>query len=146
MKGETSMKNDHFKTIKAGTLLVLLLSFVLAACARPQPDSPIEVSVHWSEIDQSVGLEVGDILEVVLPTDPQAGTIWEAGFYNQSVLKPYGEPEFSSSSANPGEKGSQELHFEAIGEGETELVLVHQRSLEDEGVDQQTFQVNVVVK
>ena len=140
------MKTYNFKNIKVGTLLILLLSFVLASCARPQPNPPKEVSILWSEIDQGVGLAVGDILEVVLPANPSTGYIWEVGFYNQSVLKPYGEPEFYSTSTNLGAEESQKLHLEAIGVGETELVLAYQRSFENEGVDQQTFQVYVVVK
>jgi predicted secreted protein len=91
-------------------------------------------------------LEVGDILGVVLPTNPSTGYIWEVGFYNQSVLKPYGEPEFSSTTTEIGAEESQKLHFAAIGEGETELVLIYQRSFENEGVDQQAFQVYVNVK
>jgi predicted secreted protein len=140
------MKTYNFKNIKAVTLLVLHSLFVLGSCVRQQPNPPKEVSILWSEIEQSVGLEVGDILEVVLPTNPSTGYIWEVGFYNQSVLKPYGEPEFSSSSANLGAEESQKLHLEAIGEGETELVMVYRRSLENKGVDQQTFQVYIIVK
>jgi inhibitor of cysteine peptidase len=140
------MKPYNIKNIPFGVLLVLLLSFVLASCDRPQPKSPKEVGIYWSEIDQGVGLEVGDILEVALPANPSTGYIWEVGFYNQSVLEPYGEPEFSSTSTNLGAEETQKLHFEAIGEGETELVLVYHRSFENEGVDQQTFQVDVVVE
>lgn len=140
------MKTNQFMYIKAGSLLVLLLSFFLGSCDRSQPDFPKEVSILWSEIDQGVGLEVGDTLEVVLPANPSTGYAWEVGFYNESVLKPYGDPEFSSSSGNLGAEETQKLHFEAIGEGETELVLVYRRSFEDEGVDPQTFQVDVVVK
>jgi len=125
---------------------MLVLSLVIASCARQQPKSPKEVSISWSEIHQGVGLEVGDMLEVVLPANPSTGYIWEAGFYNQSVLKSYGEAEFWSSSANLGAEESQTLHFEAIGVGETELILVYQRSFEDEGVNQQTFHVDVVVQ
>lgn len=91
-------------------------------------------------------MEVGDILEVVLPANPSTGYIWEVGFYNQSVLKPFGEPEFSNSSTSLGAEESEKLHFEAIGAGETELILVYQRSFENQGVDQQTFGVDVVVK
>jgi len=140
------MKNYNSMNIKAGTLLVLILSFVFASCDQPQPNPPKEVGIYWSEIDQGVGLEVGDILEVALPANPSTGYIWEVGFCNQSVLKPYGEPEFSSMSKNLGAQETQKLHFEAIGEGKTELVLVYQRSFENEGVDQQTFQVDVVVE
>jgi inhibitor of cysteine peptidase len=146
IKGETSMKSYNFKNIKAGILFILLLSFVPASCARPEPKPTKEVSIAWSEIDQGVGLEIGDILEVVLPANPSTGYIWEVGFYNQSVLKPYGESEFFSTSTNLGAEESQKLHFEAIGEGETELVLVYQRSFEEEDVNQQTFQVYVIVK
>lgn len=127
-------------------IFILVLSLVIASCARQEPKSPKEVSIAWSEIHQGVGLEVGDTLEVVLPANPSTGYIWEVGFYNQSVLKPYGEPEFWSSSADLGAEESQALHFEAIGAGETELILVYQRSFEDEGADQRTFQVDVVVQ
>ena len=91
-------------------------------------------------------MEIGDILEIVLPASPSTGYLWEVGFYNQSVLKPYGEPEFSSTETSLGVEESQLLYFEAIGEGETELVLIYQQSFEEEDVNQQTFRVDVVVK
>ena len=140
------MKTCSTKNIIVGILLYILLPVVLASCAQAQPDPSKEVSILWSEIEQSVGLEVGDILEVVLPANPSTGYSWETGFYNQSVLKPSGESEFSSDSKKLGAEETQKLHFEAIGEGETDLVLVYQRSFEKEGVDPQQFQVNVVVK
>ena len=140
------MKALNFKIIKTGMLLILLLPVVVASCARSEPTATKEVSISWSEIDQGVGLQVGDILEVVLPAQPSTGYIWEAGFYNQSVLEPYGEPEFSNTIPGLGAEESQILHFKAIDEGETELVLVYRRSFEDEGTDQQTFQVDVTVR
>lgn len=142
------MKTYNFKNLTVGIPLVLLLSFVIASCSRsqPTPTPPVEVSILWSEIDQGVGLEVGDILEIVLPANPSTGYIWEVGFYNQSVIKPYAEPEFYSTSTNLGAEESQKLHFEAIGEGESELVLVYRRSFENKGEEQQTFQVHVVVE
>ena len=140
------MKSINYKKIKAEILLILLFSTVLVSCAQPESNPTKEVSIAWSEIDQGVGLEVGDILEVVLPADPSTGYIWNVGFYNQSVLTPYGEPEISSTSTSLGVEVSQLLHFKAIGEGETELVLIHQRSFENEEVEQQIFQVYVIVK
>ena len=126
-------------------LFIIVLLLVLASDARQQTKTPKEVSIAWSEVGQGVGLEVGDILEVVLPANRSTGYDWEVGFYNQSVLEPYGEPEFSCSSENLGAEESERLHFEAIGEGETQLILVYQRPFE-EGVDQQTFEINVVVE
>lgn len=141
------MKTNNFKKMKAGTLLtVLLMSFVLtSSCAPSTPNPPVEFSISWSEIDQAVGLEVGNILELVLPSNRSTGYAWEVGFYNQSVIRPYGEPEFVSTSPNVGAEETEMLHFEAIGEGETELVLVYRRPFEKEGPGQKTFQVHVVV-
>lgn len=139
------MKTCSFKYSTVGTLLILLLSSVLASCDRPQPNPPKEVGIYQSEIDQSVGLEVGDILEVALQASPSTGYVWEVGFYNQSVLRPYGEPEFLTTGTNLGAEESQKLHLEAIGVGETNLVLVYRRPFEEE-VNQQTFQVYVVVE
>jgi predicted secreted protein len=138
----TIMKTHNLKNIRIGILLILLLSFTLASCSQPEPKPSKEVSIAWSEIDQGVGLDVGDILEIVLPVNSSTGYLWEVGFYNQSVLKSYEEPEFFST----GSEKSQRLHFEAIGEGETEVVLVYRRSLEEEDGNQQTFQVDVTVK
>jgi inhibitor of cysteine peptidase len=140
------MNTHNTKYVNARILLIVLLSLVLASCAQQQPNPPKEVSILWSEIDQGVGLEVGDILEVVLPANPSTGYAWEPGFYNQTVLKPYGEAEFSNTGANLGAEEAQIMHFEAIDEGETDLVMVYRRSFEEEGVDQETFQVHVVVK
>jgi predicted secreted protein len=140
------MNTNNLKNIRTGISLVLLLTLLLASCAQPQPEQTKEVSISWSEIEQGVGLEVGDVLEVVLPANPSTGYAWEAGFYNQSVLEPYGEPEFSSGNPKPGAEESQILHFKAIGEGETDLVLVYRRSFENQSEDQQTFSLGVVVK
>jgi predicted secreted protein len=127
-------------------LLIIVLPLFFASCAQQQTKTPKEVSIAWSEISQGVGLEVGDILEVVLPANRSTGYDWEVGFYNQSVLEPYGEPEFSSASANLGAEESERLHFEAIGAGETQLTLVYQRPFENEEGDQQIFEIKVVVE
>lgn len=139
------MKNYQLKKKLAGYLIIPVFLFALTACAQSQANSPKEVSIHWTEIEQGVELNVGDILEVVLPAKPSTGYQWEAAFYNQSVLKPYGESEFSSTDTNLGGEETQTLHMEAIGEGETELVLVYHRTFE-ENTDQQTYKINVGVK
>ena len=90
--------------------------------------------------------KIGDILKVALPADPSTDYFWEVGFSNQSVLKPYGEAEFSGTDTGLGAKESQLWHFEAIGGDETGLVLAHQRSFEEEDVDRNAFQVEVMVK
>jgi len=137
---------NNLKNIKVGALLILLLSFTLSACGQPQQKASKEVSIHWSEIDQGVGLEVGDILEIVLPASPSTGAVWEIGFYNQSVLKPYEDPEYYKLVTDPDAGEFQNVHFEAIDVGETEVWLLYQQPSENEVVYPQAFQVNVVVK
>jgi inhibitor of cysteine peptidase len=140
------MKTTILKKINVGMLLILLIPAALASsCVRSEAKPPEEISISWSEIDQEVELEVGDILEVVLPAQPSTGYIWEVGFYNKSVLESYGEAEFSASSSILGGEESQLLHFTAIDEGETDLVLVYRRSFEEEGADQQTWEIFVTV-
>jgi predicted secreted protein len=139
-KKEIIMK--HRKNI----LFIIILLLVSTSCARPQPKYPAEISISWSEFVQGVGLEVGDILEVVLPANPFTGYAWEIGFYNPSVLKPYGKTEFSSDYTNVGAEESQKLHLEAIGQGETELVFVYCQPYERAEAYQMTFDINVAVK
>ena len=67
------MKTHNLKNIKIGILFILLLSFVLVPYAQPEPKPSKEVSILWSEIDQSIGLEVGDILEILLPANQSTG-------------------------------------------------------------------------
>jgi predicted secreted protein len=127
-------------------LYVLLMSVLLISCNRELPENPVEISITEQEVEQAIGLEVGVILEVALPAAPSTGYRWEVGFCNPSVLKPVGEPEFIQQSTNLGSEEVQNLHFEAVGEGETELVLVYRRSFEKEEIDPKIFRVTVVVQ
>ena len=127
-------------------LFVLLMSPLLFSCDREFPENPVEISITEQEVEQAVGLEVGSILEVALPATPSTGYVWEVGFYNPSVLKPVGEPEFIKQSTKLGSEELQKLHLEAIGSGETELVLVYQRCFHPEAADQRTFRIGVNVK
>lgn len=124
---------------------ILLVVVVIAACDRLKTKTPKEVSIREQEVQQAVGLDVGDTLEIVLSANPATGYGWETGFYNQYVLKPVGEPEYVKQDSNLGTQELQKLHYEAIGEGETELTLVYHRSFEKDVPDLKTFQVNVHV-
>ncbi len=126
-------------------LTILLVVLAIAACDRLKARDSKEVSITEQEVQQSVGLDIGDTLEIVLAADPATGYAWEAGFYNQSVLKPVGEPEFVKQDTNLGSEEKQKLHFEATGEGETELILMYRRSFEKDVPELKTFQVNVHV-
>lgn len=143
VKGESRMK---FYTVLTRILIFLLLPVILASCAHSEPKDKNEVSIGWSEIDQEIGLMVGDVLEIMLPAQPTSNYKWDIGFYNQSVLKPSDEPEISTANNEPGTEELQIFHFEAIGTGETELVLVFRQLSGNDGIDQKTWKVYVTVK
>ena len=132
--------------IHKSILFFLLVALALIACSPNEKNTGKEVSITDQELPQSVGLEVGNILEIVLPANPSTGYSWEVGFYNSSMLKPSGEPEFIQQDASLGAEGVQKLHFEAIGAGENELVLVYRRSFEKDLPELKTFNVDVTVK
>ena len=125
------MKTFNRMQLTPVTLLVIFLTFLLASCDQPQADLPAEISISWSEIDQAIGLEAGSILEVVLPYEPYSGCQWEAGFFNPTVLEPYGEPEISDAAVNLDAPQTWLMHFTAVGEGETELVLLLNQFVEN---------------
>lgn len=126
-------------------LIFLLITLILAACARQTPQPPVEVMITEQPVEQSVGLEVGNILEVVLPANPSTGYRWEVGLYNHSVLKQVGEPEFIQTSTNLGAEEDQVFHFEAIDTGETELKFEYRQPYEPEAEVQKTFSASVTV-
>jgi predicted secreted protein len=139
-------KENTMKYLKVYTF-ALLLVFLLSSCRQTQQfqKQPEEVSIRYSELVESIGLEVGQILEVEFPVDLVSGNRWEVGFYNQAVLEPVGEPEFVIRSSDAGEEELQKLHFRANGKGETELVLLYRQPPGDESGDQ-TFSLTVNVK
>lgn len=126
-------------------LIILLVVLSMAACDRLKAKTVKEVAITEQEVQQSVGIDVGDTLEIGLSANPATGYAWEAGFYNSSVLKPVGDPEFVKQDTNLGSEEIQKLHFEAIGEGETELILLYRRSFEKDEPELKTFQVKVHV-
>lgn len=157
------------KSIVIGTLVLLLPAIFLASCDQALPTSPVQFSICLKASGctaEVVEIPVGAVLEIKLPANPSTGYSWEVGFFNPSVLEPFGEPEFSSASEEQeagedpygepdyssasyalGAEDIQKLYFEAVGEGESELVLVYRRSFEDAGEDQEeVLKVLVIVK
>jgi predicted secreted protein len=127
-------------------IFAVLLALLLESCGQAQQiqKQPVEKSIRYSGLVESVGLEVGELLEIVLPVDISSNYIWKAAFYNPSVLELKGAPEFVISSTDAGEEELQKLHFKAKDEGETELVLLYQKPSDVQEAD--SFTVTVCVK
>lgn len=112
-------------------VLILLLAIGLAACTRAEPQAGIEVAIAESEFEPTVGLEVGDTLEVVLAANLSTGCYWEVGFINRNLLLPVAEPELiAQSPLLPDAEAAQVFHFAAIKPGVTELKFACRQSNE----------------
>ena len=69
--------------IYKSTLWFLFIVLALTACDRPKMNTGIEVSISDQGIQQSVGLEVGDILEIVI----SVCTFWIAAAWVSLVME-----------------------------------------------------------
>ena len=127
----------------SGTVVVLGL---LTACGAPATPAASSQSLTEADAGRSIGLRVGDKLEVTLPGNPTTGFQWEVGSLDTSVLKPIGEPEYKPSSNALGSGGQFTFHFEAVTPGQTTLQLIYHRPFEKDTPPAQTFEVTVTVK
>ena len=95
---------------------------------------------------RQVELAVGEKLLVTLESNPTTGFSWFVDEINERVLVQQGETEYEGSGPPiPGSGGTETFIFEAVGTGETTLVLIYHRPWE-EGVDPiETYSVTIVV-
>ena len=113
------------------------------------PVEPEEVNVNEGDADSQVELEQGQILVVILESNPTTGYRWEVAENQESILEQMGEAEFKQSvTVGPplvGAGGWEIFRFKAISAGRMTLQLVYHRPWE-EGVEPvKTFSIQVVV-
>lgn len=108
--------------------------------------SPATVTVTEKDGNSSVDLGVGEILVVELAGNPTTGFQWQQIGSDTTILRQVGEPEFTPDSSAIGSPGKVDLRFEAMGSGQMQLQLAHQRSFEPQTPAAQTFKMNVTVR
>lgn len=109
---------------------LLLLIVVLAACgeraAAPAPARPVEIRVSENVDGKSTGLEVGQVLRVDLPAEPDAGRFWTLVSVDADVLAPEGVEELALVWDGPGHEEATATsiwRFEAVAPGLATLRL-----------------------
>jgi len=119
---------------------------LLSACASPD-SQPKTVTVDEHNNKKSVELIVGDQLEITLAGNPTTGYEWMLKQVDEAILKPDGDPEFSTHSEALGAGGIYSFKLDAIAAGETRVDLVYRRSFEAEDIlPADEFSIMVTVK
>lgn len=144
-----------------GLLVLGLVSIVFAACASPtQP----QVSNHWvwvekqcdefqnnKHISDSIEVNAGDTLVVVLCSNPSTGFQWseDAQISDATVLKQEVH-EFTSPESNPppppGTPGLESWRFQTLKQGTSTIYLEYSRPWEGGEKGEWTFTLDVIVK
>ncbi|WP_062216381.1 protease inhibitor I42 family protein [Streptomyces sp. NBRC 109706] len=128
-----------------GAVAVLALGG-LTACQEPSgPNGGSEpAGTEFTDPDQPVEVTEGETFTLVLEENPSTGYVWE-------ILEPAPDPAVAAPAGDrfepdapelDGAGGTRYLHFDAVGDGETEIVL--QRSRGDDAIgDALAFEVTV---
>ena len=124
-------------------LLVVGASFLLSACAASASNLR---RLTERNLGSSLELQLGDRFEVVLSGNPTAGYQWEDSFWDETVLKLLGQPNYKQRSAAVGSGGEFAFTFEAVAVGQTKVELVYRRPFEPTVKARRTFEITAVVK
>jgi predicted secreted protein len=97
---------------------------------------------------QTATLKLGDVLLVEIPTIPEEGFMWTAPYLDTTILIQMGEAEYQADTGEDSAGGVTRLQFEAVGTGETDLVLEYAKMSPNtsEYVTQDSFGVTVIVE
>jgi inhibitor of cysteine peptidase len=128
-------------------LVMIPLTLTMLTACKLEP--PKTVQVTEKNTGGTVKLDKGDILEVALIGNPSTGFNWEIQFLDTAVIRQKGEMTFKADRDEPGFAGSPgtiTMNFEAVGSGETNLLLVYHRPWEKETPPIQTYKLTVKVK
>ncbi len=135
-------------------IILIIWALLLTSCSAlrvqknqkaPQPKE-VQITEKGNSCGSTVGLNVGDTLNLVLDGNPSTGYTWEVGFYTNTVVEPLGEAEYQSQSNLVGADGTYTFRFRAIGEGQTQLKMVYHRPFEKDATDLKTCDVTVNIK
>lgn len=118
---------SHIKTHTFIAVAAIIFSLYGCSTSRTPDVMPKEVQVtqNGGACGSGVGLNEGDTLVLILEGDPSSDYTWEVGFYVPAVIEPAGEQKDQSESNPASESGTYTFRFLAVGEGESELLMIY---------------------
>jgi len=92
-----------------------------------------------------VEVAVGEQIVLELEGNATTGYTWAVTAVDPAVLAPAGDPDYQSESDADGAGGTYTFRFDAVGPGETEVVLMYFPSWEEPSATAGTFTFTAVV-
>ena len=134
-------------------LLVSLFGIVLLAvffgCSDDKVIDDNAVKLYQSDTGSTQKVNVSDIIQIKLNSNPSTGYKWEIETCDTSILEPQ-KQEYEAS--NPGDKrpgmgGTSALRFKAIAAGQTLLKLIYRRPGDKEEPSKyNVFEITIIVQ
>ena len=117
--------------IKLARLLIITttVSLLLTACGPiGSSDTAKTVVITPAIKGNSANLNVGDTLELQIPTIPTAGFEWQVQDLDTAVLKQAGDAVYTASTSPNAAGGIVTIKFNAVGTGSTTVHLLYMNS------------------
>ena len=114
--------------MKATTIiaaLIVILSTLLSACAGSSTSEGKTVVVTPAIKGNSASLNVGDTLEIQIPTIPKEGFDWVVQDIDTAILQQVGEAVYTADTSPNSAGGVTNLKFNAISPGNTVVSLLY---------------------
>jgi predicted secreted protein len=93
-----------------------------------------EVVLDQSNAEQSLSVALGDAIVVQVDETPTSGYRWEVAEVDPTVLELEDDAFTPAAGDRVGGGGQREFRFRVVGQGESQLRLIHRRSWEPETV------------
>ncbi len=125
---------------------IIISAFAVFFCANARCALDKPVKITGQDAGATVGLRVGELLEVTLAGNPTTGYMWDVASVDPNILRPVEQLEFQADSKAIGSPGKLTLRFEAARPGKTSLKLIYHRPWEKNTEPIDTFEVTIVIK
>lgn len=129
--------------------MLIVVCLLLTACEETGQSSTGKTVVVTPAIKgNSATLNVGDTLDIQIPTIPTAGYEWEVQDFDTAVLVQEGSAVYSADTSPNSAGGVVTLRFNAVGAGSTSINLLYVNSSSDVALSTSlnSFSMTVEVK
>ncbi len=125
----------------SAVLVTILLITLLCSCKYTR-------ELTFNDKGSSIELKKGDKIEIKLESNPSTGYAWILSEETDETIVSLASSEFIQTEKElVGAGGYEILMFQAIKSGQTEIILIYQRSWEEEETGEDSiFNLNVTVK
>jgi len=101
--------------------------------------------LNENDSNKTVEIHTDDELDVMLPTKPTTGYVWEITFFDAGVLK-LDKVNFIASDKAIGAGGIEIIKFHAIATGKSNVKVIFHRPFERNVPPLKTFELTVIIK